>query len=244
MQNALVPFDNQNLFDDRGHLTGAGLNAMENGSLDELGSLEAAEHLSFCDACLNRYTNWLEAMPQALLSPARVFTNKYVSIAAAVILAFVLWNFGAFNISTGAAQRGVDRLAEGPRFSISQSIQQFIGGIGKGIDDVLSEMQAYVQSGFAQLAEPRNGSGAETEADASSNTGSNDPGNHRHHEEKRTFDLYFCLYPRRGTNVLRLYEARPGAALHLLHRCGAGGHHLAADHRLPHRVDVQLFRHL
>lgn len=195
MQNALVPFDNQNLFDDRGHLTGAGLNAMENGSLDELGSLEAAEHLSFCDACLNRYTNWLEAMPQALLSPARdiapqvqnllrmrsirVFTNKYVSIAAAVILAFVLWNFGAFNISTGAAQRGVDRLAEGPRFSISQSIQQFIGGIGKGIDDVLSEMQAYVQSGFAQLAEPRNGSGAETEADASSNTGSNDPGNHR-----------------------------------------------------------------
>lgn len=195
MQNALVPFDNQNLFDDRGHLTGAGLNAMENGSLDELGSLEAAEHLSFCDACLNRYTNWLEAMPQALLSPARdiapqvqnllrmrsirVFTNKYVSIAAAVILAFALWNFGAFNISTGAAQRGVDRLAEGPRFSISQSIQQFIGGIGKGIDDVLSEMQAYVQSGFAQLAEPRNGSGAETEADASSSTGSNDPGNHR-----------------------------------------------------------------
>lgn len=195
MQNALVPFDNQNLFDDRGHLTGAGLNAMESGSLDELGSLEAAEHLSFCDACLNRYTNWLEAMPQALLRPARdiapqvqnllrmrsirVFTNKYVSIAAAVILAFALWNFGAFNISTGAAQRGVDRLAEGPRFSISQSIQQFIGGIGKGIDDVLSEMQAYVQSGFAQLAEPRNGSGAETEADASSNTGSNDPGNHR-----------------------------------------------------------------
>lgn len=195
MQNALVPFDNQNLFDDRGHLTGAGLNAMENGSLDELGSLEAAEHLSFCDACLNRYTNWLEAMPQALLSPARdiapqvqnllrmrsirVFTNKYVSIAAAVILAFVLWNFGAFSISTGAAQRGVDRLAEGPRFSISQSIQQFIGGIGKGIDDVLSEMQAYVQSGFAQLAEPRTGSGAENEADASSNTGSNDPGNHR-----------------------------------------------------------------
>lgn len=195
MQNTLVPFDNQNLFDDRGHLTGAGLNAMENGSLDELGSLEAAEHLSFCDACLNRYTNWLEAMPQALLSPARdiapqvqnllrmrsirVFTNKYVSIAAAVILAFALWNFGAFNISTGAAQRGVDRLAEGPRFSISQSIQQFIGGIGKGIDDVLSEMQAYVQSGFAQLAEPRIGSGAETEADASSSTGSNDPGNHR-----------------------------------------------------------------
>ena len=193
MQNALVPFDNQNLFDERGHLTGAGLNAMENGSLDELGSLEAAEHLSFCDACLNRYTNWLEAMPQALLSPARdiapqvqnllrmrsirVFTNKYVSIAAAVILAFALWNFGVFNISDGTAQRGVDRLSEGPRFSISQSIQQFIGGIGKGIDDVLNELQAYVQSGFAQLAEPRAGSGAET--DTASSTNSNDPGNHR-----------------------------------------------------------------
>ena len=193
MQNALVPFDNQNLFDDGGHLTGAGMNAMENGSLDELGSLEAAEHLSFCNACLNRYTNWLEAMPQTLLSPARdiapqvqnllrmrsirVFTNKYVSIAAAVILAFALWNFGVFNISDGTAQRGVDRLSEGPRFSISQSIQQFIGGIGKGIDDVLNELQAYVQSGFAQLAEPRAGSGAET--DTASSTNSNDPGNHR-----------------------------------------------------------------
>ena len=56
MQNSLVPFDNEKLFDRNGHLTGSGLDAMEKGTLDELGSLEAAEHISFCNECLNRYT--------------------------------------------------------------------------------------------------------------------------------------------------------------------------------------------
>ena len=167
MQNALVPFDNQNLFDDGRHLTGSGLDAMGSGRLDELGSLEAAEHISFCNTCLRRYTNWLEAVPQTLLAPARdlvpqvqnlmrmrsirVFTNKYISIAAAVILAFSLWNFGVFDFDPGNAQQKAERLSEGPRFSVSQSIQQVIGGIGKTIDQVLEELQACVQSGFAQL---------------------------------------------------------------------------------------------
>ena len=120
MQNSLVPFDNEKLFDRSGHLTGGGLDAMQNGTLDELGSLEAAEHLSFCDACLSRYTNWLEAMPEKLLAPAndlipqvqnlmrmrsiRVMTNRYISVAAAVIIAFTLWQFGAFNLSECMAQ--------------------------------------------------------------------------------------------------------------------------------------------
>ena len=169
MQTALVPFDNNNLFDRDGHLTGAGLNAMEQGSLDELGSLEAAEHLSFCNACLARYTNWLETVPN-LLSPARdltpqvqnllrmrsirVLTNRYVSIVAAIVLAFGLWSFGVFNIDSGAAQRAADRLSQGPRFAVSQGIQQFLSGIGSTVDDVLRELQAYAQSGFAQLADP------------------------------------------------------------------------------------------
>ena len=38
-----------NLFLESGHLSGEGLDALIAGTLDELQSLEAAEHLSFCD---------------------------------------------------------------------------------------------------------------------------------------------------------------------------------------------------
>lgn len=170
MQNALVPFDNEKLFDRNGHLTGSGLDAMEKGTLDELGSLEAAEHISFCNECLNRYTNWLEAMPEKLLSPVndlipqvqnlmrmrsiRVMTNRYISVAAAVILAFALWQFGAFNLSDGRAQSQAQRLSEGPRFTISQGIKEMFGSVSKTIDGLLEELQAYAQSGLTQLAEP------------------------------------------------------------------------------------------
>ena len=44
-------FDNNKLFDAEGHLTDEGLYAIKDGTLDDLGALEAAEHLSFCDYC-------------------------------------------------------------------------------------------------------------------------------------------------------------------------------------------------
>ena len=48
-------FDNEKLFDAEGHLTDEGLYALKDGTLDDLGALEAAEHLTFCDYCLLRY---------------------------------------------------------------------------------------------------------------------------------------------------------------------------------------------
>ena len=48
-----------NLFLESGHLSGEGLDALIAGTLDELQSLEAAEHLSFCDDCLLAYTQRL-----------------------------------------------------------------------------------------------------------------------------------------------------------------------------------------
>ena len=39
-------FDNNKLFDADGHLTDEGLYAIKDGTLDDLGALEAAEHLS------------------------------------------------------------------------------------------------------------------------------------------------------------------------------------------------------
>ena len=57
------------LFNENSCLTDEGLQALVNGQLDELGRLEAAEHLSYCDHCLDRYTALLTA--DALEEPPR-----------------------------------------------------------------------------------------------------------------------------------------------------------------------------
>ena len=49
------------LFDKNGCLTDEGLQALQAGGLDELGRLETAEHLSYCDKCMDRYTVLLTA---------------------------------------------------------------------------------------------------------------------------------------------------------------------------------------
>lgn len=50
------------LFDKNGCLTDEGLQALQAGGLDELGRLEAAEHLSYCDKCMDRYTALLTVL--------------------------------------------------------------------------------------------------------------------------------------------------------------------------------------
>lgn len=50
------------LFREDGCMTDAGFRAMMDGQLDELGRLEAAEHLSYCDQCMDRYTALLTAV--------------------------------------------------------------------------------------------------------------------------------------------------------------------------------------
>ena len=51
------------LFDSRGCLTDEGLLALTQNRLDELQRLEAAEHLAYCDRCVDRYTALLSAQP-------------------------------------------------------------------------------------------------------------------------------------------------------------------------------------
>ena len=109
------------LFDQiSGCLTDEGLQALADGQLDELSRLEAAEHLAFCDACLDRYTALLAGPmivqpPQDLQKPVwqrirsqmfRVLTNRYATAAAAVAIAFCLWGSGLFQglVPTADAQ--------------------------------------------------------------------------------------------------------------------------------------------
>lgn len=109
------------LFDQTsGCLTDEGLQALADGQLNELSRLEAAEHLAFCDACLDRYTALLAGPvivqpPQDLQKPVwqrirsqmfRVLTNRYATAAAAVAIAFCLWGSGLFQglVPTADAQ--------------------------------------------------------------------------------------------------------------------------------------------
>ena len=99
------------LFREDGCMTDAGFRAMMDGRLDELGRLEAAEHLSYCDQCMDRYTALLTA--DALETPphsahkavmaavwVRLMQNTWGRAAVAgvaAVLAFTMWRSGTID---------------------------------------------------------------------------------------------------------------------------------------------------
>lgn len=111
-----------------GHLTDEALAALvRDEDLDKLGRLEIAEHLSFCDSCLQRYTDLLAGTE--LLAPERscqkalwarvrtrtlrLVTSRYATAAAAVALALtVLWGGQEIRFSRPAPPEARPRLAE------------------------------------------------------------------------------------------------------------------------------------
>ena len=100
------------LFFPDGHLTDEALQGLMDGTLDELARLEVGEHLSFCDACLDRYTALLTAdileepethqtlpvMRKVHKRQINTATRRYATAAAAVAIGSVLWYTGIFNI--------------------------------------------------------------------------------------------------------------------------------------------------
>ena len=102
------------LFDKNGCLTDEGLQALQAGGLDELGRLESAEHLSYCDKCMDRYTALLTA--DALETPphsahkavmAAIWVRLMQSTCGraavagvAAVLALTIWRTGALTFVT------------------------------------------------------------------------------------------------------------------------------------------------
>ena len=96
------------LFREDGCLTDEGLLAVTKGGLDELGRLETAEHLSYCDRCMDRYTalltaDALETPPKPLRGAVmsniwvRLMQNTYGRVAVAsvaAVLALTMWRAG------------------------------------------------------------------------------------------------------------------------------------------------------
>lgn len=111
-----------------GHLTDEALAALvRDENLDELGRLEMAEHLAYCDFCLQRYTDLL--CGTELLTPERscrktlwarvrmralrLVTSRYATAAAAVALALtVLWGGQEIRFSRPVPTEARPRLAE------------------------------------------------------------------------------------------------------------------------------------
>lgn len=98
-------------FDQNGCLTKEGLQAIVDGQLDELGRLEAAEHLAYCDKCMDRYTALLTA--DVLQDPphsahkavmgtiwVRLMQNTWGRAAVAgvaAVLALTMWRTGTLD---------------------------------------------------------------------------------------------------------------------------------------------------
>ena len=172
-------FDNEKLFDAEGCLTDEGLYALKDGTLDDLGALEAAEHLSFCDYCLLRYTAMIEAAPDCMKQPMRdlipqvqnlmrlrsfrIMTNRYVSAAAAVVLGFVMWGaVRTFGVPNAAALLPQQPTAPHERFGTKFSTA--VSGFYKSLDDTFKNFTLTAESGLEQMrTKPIGGSTAKGE---------------------------------------------------------------------------------
>lgn len=99
-------------FDNDGHLTDEALQRLIDGEDNELRRLEIAEHLSFCDRCIERYTLMLEettlvepiqsvvdsVIAQIKKKAARLLFNRYGAMAVAACFTMTLWFTGVFNM--------------------------------------------------------------------------------------------------------------------------------------------------
>ncbi len=171
-------FDNEKLFDAEGHLTDEGLYALKDGTLDDLGALEAAEHLTFCDYCLLRYTKMIDSAPECLQQPMRdlipqvqnlmrlrsfrIMTNRYVSTAAAVALGFLLWNVTTFSMANGTGISVAKPTELQPSFR--QRLSSVVNGFYESLDNTFKNFTLTAESGLDQLkTEPIGGGTAKGE---------------------------------------------------------------------------------
>lgn len=142
------------LFHEDGHLTPQGLQAIIDGELDELQSLEAAEHLSFCDTCLAGYTRLLTndvliEPQQPLKEPVlrqirkralRIVRSRYATVAAAACLAIGLWFSGSFAIAALPARENPPRPDTQQQVSLGQRLNNTTDTITTHLNDFFQNL--------------------------------------------------------------------------------------------------------
>lgn len=116
--------------------------------------LEAAEHLAYCDHCLERYTALLEDAPlleaPELLAPGvlRAFDKKQwkstgeraFKVGLSACIALVLWVSGVFSVPSAYSWQNRPNTpppAADPPFSLSQAAGGALGGWASSLSDFL-----------------------------------------------------------------------------------------------------------
>lgn len=142
------------LFDEHGHLTDHAFRQLILEEADELDRLEIAEHLDFCDHCVERYTAQLceqpllepqESLREGIMRRIRrragmIFFNKYVVAVAAACFAIIIWISGIFTMEVPQDQRFLQGMVEGTT-TFAQKTTEFTNNLAKQITDFFNGMQ-------------------------------------------------------------------------------------------------------
>ena len=149
------------IFRHDGHLTDGSLAALvAREPLDETARLEIAEHLAYCDLCLQRYTGALAGAP--LLAPERscreslwrrirartiqIFTSRYAAAVAGVVLALTLvWGSGYGSIRLPELPEDRPTVSDGLR-KWNESLDNAMSGVNEFFDG-LGRRASPVQGG-------------------------------------------------------------------------------------------------
>ena len=141
------------LFSEDGCLTDEGLQALIHEELDEMGRLEAAEHLDFCDKCVERYSGMLtadlEISPPEELAPTilqrirrraqRIFVNRFAQVSVAAALALVLWGGLYHNGILIPTDDHMEKMTTAAQF-----LQGKFSGWGDSLDALMSDFNSYL----------------------------------------------------------------------------------------------------
>lgn len=141
----------KDVFTAGGHLTGEALHGLATEGLEELSRLEVAEHLSFCDECVQKYTEFLST--GELIQPPRALhenvirlirrktklflCNRYSAAAAAACFAIVFWLTGVFSPQPGYQP---SKTEEEP-VSITEHAADFTRSISDQLNAFLQKIQ-------------------------------------------------------------------------------------------------------
>lgn len=139
-------------FREDGHITDQALTALALGKhTDELTRLELAEHLSFCDRCLDAYMAVLSddrlldppaPQAQSIIRRAKqrarlLFFNRYTRAAVAACLAIGLWSMGIFSPDLVARHDRLFTNIGGGAAAITAQVKQWHSDVSSSLSDLL-----------------------------------------------------------------------------------------------------------
>ena len=143
------------LFGEDGHLTDEGLRALIAGELDEMGRLETAEHLDFCDQCVERYSELLteeveltppeEAAPSVMERIRKrgrlIFVNRFVRVSVVAALTLILWGgFERIGLFVPTDQHA-ENMSEATRY-----VSGKFSGWNNALDELLSGFNVFLNT--------------------------------------------------------------------------------------------------